>query len=409
MLGGTGYSGAYVPAPWQPADRAPQLIDGTQRRPMAGSTVLARPDGRRHLLIPDAELPVLELLDGAIGQDGLVARFGPAAAELVDDLARSGFLVGVPGEEDPRLTVSVAGIEFAGFDRVIGRIGGAGGHKLVSWPGAAIAAFIGAVGLALLVATRGWATHGLADAGAVVAVWCLVLTHIPAGLIHESAHALVINRHGRRVGRAGFGFYWGGLSFFVDATDALMLKRRYRMAQALAGPAADLTIAGALATAAFSVGPGQLGSLLRILAVVAYLELAINLAPLLQLDGYWFLADGLDEPDLRRRSLQALRHPFTATSRRNRLLALYAAGSLAFGAALIASGLIIWINELGPLTRDAFQTSWLGAIGGGLLVAPLVLGGTAQLVHLAARGFPRVGRPDDRKGVISYEANQPAH
>jgi hypothetical protein len=65
MLGGTGYSGAAVPAPSHPADRAPQLIDGTQRRPMAGSTVLARPDGRRHLLIPDAELPVLERLDGA--------------------------------------------------------------------------------------------------------------------------------------------------------------------------------------------------------------------------------------------------------------------------------------------------------------------------------------------------------
>jgi hypothetical protein len=376
---------------------------------MAGGTVLARPDGRRHLLIPDAELPVLELLDGATGRDALVARFGPGAAELLDDLAMSGFLVGLPGEEDPRLTMSAAGIEFAGFDRVIGRIGRAGGHGLVSWPGAAVAAFIGVAGLALLGASRGWTSHGLADTGAVAAVWCLVLSHIPAALIHESAHALVIDRHGRRVGRAGFGFYWGGLSFFVDATDALMLERRYRMAQALAGPGADLTVAGACAAAAFWVGPGELGSLLRVLAVVAYLELAINLVPLLQLDGYWFLADGLDEPDLRRRSLQELRHPFTATGRRHRLLALYAAGSLAFGAGLVAIGLAVWLNELGPLVRDAFEASWLGALGAGLFVAPLVLGGTAQLVHLAARGFRRIGRPDYRKGVISCETNQPAH
>ena len=370
VLGGIGQSLPSLSLSSALADRAPRLIDGIERRSMAGGTVLARPDGRRHLMIPDAELAVLELLDGATSREELVAQFGPVAAQLLDDLALSGFLVGVPGEGDPRLTVSVAGIEFAGFDRVIGRMGRAGGYALVSWPGAVVATVIGVVGLALLSATRGWAEHGLADAGAVVAVWCLVLTHIPGAVLHESAHALVIDRYGRRVGRAGFGFYWGGLSFFVDATDALMLERRYRMAQALAGPAADLIVAGAFATAALWVGPGELGSLLRVLAVVAYLELAINLVPLLQLDGYWFLADGLDEPDLRGCSLRALRHPFTATDRQNRFLALYAVGSLAFGAALIAIGVTVWVNELGPLARDAFEASWLGAIGAGLFVAP---------------------------------------
>jgi hypothetical protein len=108
-----GYSFASVSTPSAAADRAPRLIEGIQRRPMARGTVLARPDGGRHLLIPDAELAVHELLDGATGRDDLVARFGPAAGELLDDLALSGFLVGTPAEEDPRLTLSVAGVEFA--------------------------------------------------------------------------------------------------------------------------------------------------------------------------------------------------------------------------------------------------------------------------------------------------------
>jgi hypothetical protein len=380
------------------AERAPRLVEGVERRSMAGGTVVARPDGARHLLIPDGELALLDRLDGTTGRPALLEQFGPSVADLLDDLEANGFLQGAPGDEDPRVVVSLAGVEFAGFDRFITQLSGFGGRALVSRAGAAVGAVVGMAGAVLLYATGGWVDHGPSASGAVVAVWCLVLTHIPVALLHESAHALVIDRYGRRVGRAGFGFYWGGISFFVDATDALMLGRRQRMAQALAGPTADLFVAGALAAAAFLLGPTGAGPLVRVLAVVAYLDLAINLMPLLQLDGYWFLADALDEPDLRRLSFQALRHPRTVTGRRSRFLALYAAASLAFGAALLVTGLVLWFTELGPLAHDAFAASWVGAVGAALFVAPLVLGGTAQLVHLAVRGFRRIARPTTAEG-----------
>ena len=46
--------------------------------------------------------------------------------------------------------------------------------------------------------------------------------------------------YGRRPRRAGFGSYWGELSFYVDSTEALTLPSRARVVQALAGLAVDV-------------------------------------------------------------------------------------------------------------------------------------------------------------------------
>src|SRR5690606_21112501 len=114
-------------------------------------------------------------------------------------------------------------------------------------------------------------------------------------------------------------------------------------------PLADLAVAGALGVAAWVAAPGTTGEALRVLALVAFVDVAVNLVPLLTLDGYWLLADALDEPDLRRRSLRALwrwRRPATA---RDRLLAALAVASLLFGAVVLAAELAVWTGRLVPL------------------------------------------------------------
>jgi putative peptide zinc metalloprotease protein len=204
----------------------------------------------------------------------------------------------------------------------------------------------------------------------------------------------VIEKYGRRVGRCGFGFYWGGLSFFVDSTDALLLPRQQRIVQAIAGPLADLLLAGALAVSAQLIGPGQASGILATLAVTVYLSVMVNLVPLLELDGYWCLADLLDRPTLRRDSMHALRHPRQATEPSHRLLATYGLASITFGGALVAVGVYVWGWVLWPIALDAWSTSVLGKTGAVALLAPVVVGVLAPIVQYARAAATRgVGSP----------------
>jgi hypothetical protein len=49
----------------------------------------------------------------------------------------------------------------------------------------------------------------------------------------------------------------------------------------------------------------------------------------------------------------------TTRGRTDRLLAGYATASFAFGVALVIVDIFMWINDLGPLTVEAFTTSWI--------------------------------------------------
>ena len=358
----------------------PRLRVGAQRRRIGATTILARADGLRHLALSDPEVAVVDALDGLTSPDELEVRFGALVADLLADLAGNGFLADVDPAREPAIAFSAAGIEFAGFDRFVRFVLRRGGRFAVTGPGAAVAASFGVAGLAALLATRSWPSSGLTSGGSVVAVWLLAVARLPQAVAHETAHGLVIESHGRRVGRAGFGFYWGGLSFFVDATDALMLAKRHRMAQAVAGPCADLFVAGVLSLAAWQAGEGTVGFVLQALAALIYLGVAINLLPLLQLDGYWLLADVLDRPELRHDSLRALRRWREPTEPAARGLAAYALASLGLGASLLFLAVAVWVDELWPIVRSAAHTS-AGKVGAAAFLLPLALGLVAQTVQ----------------------------
>jgi len=211
--------------------------------------------------------------------------------------------------QERRITATENGIEFGGFDRLIAATYRAGGRHLLGRVAVAVSLVAIAVGFVSLLA-RGIqivAGHSV-ESNAATALLVLSVFSFSLAIVHEGAHALVTHHYGRRVGRAGFGLYWGALTFFVDATDTLLLPRRHRIIQAVAGPGAD-AVAAALLTiyATWVVTPGPWQTLLLQLAVLVWLEVLMNLVPLLELDGYWALADALNRPHLRSDSLAAVR------------------------------------------------------------------------------------------------------
>jgi putative peptide zinc metalloprotease protein len=221
---------------------------------------------------------------------------------------------------------------------------------------------------------------------ALVALRALSLSDIA---LHEMGHAMVIARHDRRVGRIGIGFYWGLLSFYVDATDALFLDRRTRMLQAAAGCITDLMLCGIAALVALTLPAGHAQQLLLEFTALAYLSVLLQAVPLLELDGYWFLADALDHPSLHRDSTRALRH-YLHREPTDRGLAAYAALSILFGVASLMGGIAIWWHLFGRL----FHELWNGGTGYKVLAMYLILPFIALVFQIASR---LVARARDRR------------
>ena len=149
--------------------------------------------------------------------------------------------------------------------------------------------------------------------------------------------------------RAGLGFYWGSLSFFVDSTPALTLPRHQRAVQALAGLAVDVVATSTLAILAHTLHNPLLAVVFWQRAVLDAVAILINAVPVLEVDGHWALADYLDEPDLSPRARAALAE--TIHARRPSAgypMAAYGAISLAAGLALIATSALITWHILGP-------------------------------------------------------------
>ena len=362
----------------------PCLRPGVDSRRIGPDTVIAEPAGRRHLLVDDTHLEIARSCDGRTDPAAIVDRFGRAALPFIDELRTNGFLVEADLPAERAVSVSAKGVEFARFGNFIGVVERAGFGNLTRWPIGVLATVTAAVGAALL--RSGPNRHATALARPTVAVWCLVLASLAAGFVHEVAHALVIARHGRRVGAAGFGIYWGSLSFFVDSSDALLLDRTARIGQAAAGPLADLLTGGCLAIAASRLGPAPAGVPLHALAVVVMLSALLNVVPLLQLDGYWLLSDALGEPRLREEAFGALLHPGRWRSRHQGVLATYAAVSLLFGGALLVGAATVWLHELWPVAAAGYRSSRIGAAGAFVFVAPVAASLVLQLAD------PLIGR-----------------
>ena len=370
---------------------AVQFADGALWRVSKRGLVIGTPDGDTVLL----EHPRAHQLPALLPELGCVAELvhsmgAPIDPHLGEQLLALGVLV-EPGESTradnrtPRqraVTWSRSGVMFTGIARPSRWIDRHMVPALLSWPGRLMLAAViagGAVCLSLGDPFRP-ATRNSPAATALL----LIAIGLVTTIAHELAHAVAMVHFGRTPRRAGFGFYWGAISFYVDSTPTLTLPRRERVIQALAGLATDVVTTATLAIAARA----ELGPLLTVVlwrrAVLDALGILLNALPILEVDGHWALADLLDEPELASRARGALAQRLR---RRNEPgagigMALYGAVSLLAGFALIALAVYIdWI-VLGGIILALFSGNVGDIVIGIYLIAPLILGLSCSVIGL---------------------------
>ena len=114
--------------------------------------------------------------------------------------------------------------------------------------------------------------------------------------------------------------------------------------------------------------------------IVCYFTVLLNLVPLLELDGYWILSDGLRVRDLRPRSLAFVRRELWWKLRRRRALtrsevglALYGTAGVAFTILIVVSAAFYWNDLGGGLVRRLWAAGPLGVAG--LILLLFAIGG----------------------------------
>lgn len=330
--------------------------------------------------------------------DELVRRLGPPLEPgVIGDLLAAEFLIQAsdgpmdsPPARSPAVTLSRSGLMLTGI---------AGPSRwLDRYLAPVVTSRLGRCLLILMVAAgAGCLAAGppgpLGGANPGTQVLLLLTLGLLTSLIHEFAHAVVLVHYGRTPRYAGFGLYWGAVSFYVDSTPALTLPRRERVVQALAGLAADAVTTSILAVLAQTRIDPLLAAVFWSRAVLNATAIALNALPILEVDGHWALADYLDEPDLAPRARAALAD--LLHRRRSPAgvgLAAYGAVSLLAGFALIAVSVAIQWQVLGGLITALVTGSVTDILIGCYLVIPLAI---AVLVSLAGLIRQTVTAPSD--------------
>lgn len=244
--------------------------------------------------------------------------FAPQAiAETVGGLAAAGFVEGRRLREDVtdevfhrsgwrKVMLAARGIlewraALTDVDGAITRAYRGGVYLIYVWPVQVILAGLALLGLIAFAFGSAHVVTGAADE--VISSGALLSLLVPALLfsilIHEAGHAFTVKAFGRDVSHVGVGWYWFSPVCFVDTSDMWLASRWPRVAVGMAGPYANLVLAGAASLTAWSVSDLSVAFVLWEFALISYAMVLVNLNPLLEYDGYHVLADLLDRPNLR--------------------------------------------------------------------------------------------------------------
>ena len=132
--------------------------------------------------------------------------------------------------------------------------------------------------------------------------WILIMI---VGFIHESAHGLTCKHYGGQVHSMGLMFLYLTPCFFVDVTESWVSATKIqRLATIIAGIWIELIVCG-IAMAFWLHAPA--GSwfhklMYEFILLTGIAAVIINLNPLLKLDGYYFLTEIIEIPELKERS-----------------------------------------------------------------------------------------------------------
>jgi CRP-like cAMP-binding protein len=213
--------------------------------------------------------------------------------------------------------------------------------------------------------------------------------------VHELGHALVLVHFGRRVKSAGFMLYFGSPAFFVESADGLMMERRQRMLQAFAGGYGELLFCGLAAMALWAFPDVGIAPVLYQFAVLGFLTIFLNFIPLLELDGYFIIADAIQIPDLRARSIAFLRHDLwhklrtgSGFTKQQVGLALYGILGLVFSIYVLYLSFFFWRQIFGGLVSSL----WNGGLLTQILLVGLALFLLGPLIRTGINALRALGR-----------------
>jgi CRP-like cAMP-binding protein/Zn-dependent protease len=333
----------------------------------------------------DGTRPLRELVLDRLQDSGELDLSGPA--ELVQTLYSANFLdrsyvdaaAAVaravhpvsPGRERLKKFAKTQMIDWKGGDRVARAAYRYGLRFLFTPVGVAVALVVEVLGFLAFLDLVNSGRYTMIPDDALLAFVVITTLNYLVIVGHEAGHALTLIHYGRRVKSAGFMIYFGSPALYVESADALMLDRGKRIMQSLNGPFAESLMAALFALILFAFPDVGIRNILYRFVVLNYLFLFFNLIPLLELDGYWVLADALQVPELRPMSLAFVRTEMwrkirrrEAFTRREVGLALYGIVGIAFTIFMIYLGLEYWGQIFGGVIRQLW---------GGNLVSRIVL------------------------------------
>jgi CRP-like cAMP-binding protein/Zn-dependent protease len=287
-------------------------------------------------------------------------------------------------------------IEWTGADRLVRFLYRSGLKWFFYRPVMVICGLLAAAGLGAFVADVSSKRFSLTGQSLALGFLILIALDYFSVFIHELGHALVLVHNRRRVKSAGFMIYFGSPAFFVEASESLMMDRPQAILESFAGPFGQLFIGGACAAVAWAFPAWVLSPTLYRTAVLNYWMVFVNLMPMLELDGYYILADVIQVPDLRPRSLAFIEHDLWHKLRkRERLtkaevgLSTYGILGVAFTVLSFYTSFFYWRAVFGGLVSRLWGggslTRFLLLVLGAFVASPLVRGALRVLRSLAHR------------------------
>ena len=253
-----------------------------------------------------------------------------------------------------------------GIDRAVTWLYDHVGFVFFKRPVLLLTVVIAALGLAAFIADLLGGHDIFAPLGSSVLLGlvALVVAYYVATFIHESAHALTCKHFGRRVDQGGFMLFYLMPAFYVDVTDVWLEPWWRRIAVSWAGPYSGFTVAGACSILVWLFPHGGLvTTLLFKFAVASYFTDALNLMPLLPLDGYYILMDWLEIPKLREQALGFIKGPMWRLlldrerfTRREVLFAVFGILAATYSSLSIFLAILYWRRRLSPMVRPLWAT-----------------------------------------------------
>jgi putative peptide zinc metalloprotease protein len=136
----------------------------------------------------------------------------------------------------------------------------------------------------------------------LIQFWLLFLT---LGFFHETAHGLTCKHYGGEVHSMGLMFLYLTPAFYVDVTETwISATKLQRLATIIAGIWVEMVICGLAMVVWVNSASGEWlhNFAYQVILITGLAVILINLNPLIKLDGYYFLTEVIDIPDLKERS-----------------------------------------------------------------------------------------------------------